>query len=146
MARLVANAAMIPAGIERVPGTCERNPPGGARLLIKGMTVAAVLDKLVSLDSRYRWKDIHGVIVVRPVEAWDDPAHYLHETVESFDHADANIGKAWYATAERRSAVCPPQNQIGGACPAPSRAASASGESACLFVSEISALSACVLL
>jgi len=45
MAVWVANAALIPAGIESVPGPCASYAPGGERLLIKGMTVAAVLDK-----------------------------------------------------------------------------------------------------
>src|SRR5688500_3623885 len=58
------------------------------------MTVAALLDKLVSLDRRYAWQEMDGVIVVRPAAAWVDEAHFLHRVSKSFVHESLNLGAA----------------------------------------------------
>jgi hypothetical protein len=46
-----------------------------------GRTVAALLDELVVRDGRYGWRDVGGVAVVRPVDAWNDESHLLHRRI-----------------------------------------------------------------
>ena len=29
----------------------------------------------------HRWMESNGVVVMRPVEAWSDPRHFLHRTI-----------------------------------------------------------------
>jgi hypothetical protein len=50
----------------------------------------------VRLDARYRWVETNGVLIVRPVDAWNDANHFLHRTV-SVAIADQNVGGALYA-------------------------------------------------
>jgi hypothetical protein len=93
IARVLSSALATPFGIEHVPGKCEgRNGPVVFRAA--GMTVAQVLDRAIEVDPRYAWAEDNGVLVVRPVEAWNSPDHFLHRGVESFDYDDLNIGFA----------------------------------------------------
>jgi hypothetical protein len=94
-ARAIATATQTPFGIERVSGRCEHPfDVSGERVFVKDRTIGDVLHQLTTIDPRYGWAEVHGVIVVRPVAAWNDPAHYLHARVDSFVHEDVNLGLA----------------------------------------------------
>jgi hypothetical protein len=93
IARVLSAALTIPFGIEHVPGKCEAGS-GAVAFRAAGMTVAQVLDRAIEIDPRYGWAEDNGVIVVRPVEAWNSADHFLHRGVESFDYDDLNIGFA----------------------------------------------------
>jgi hypothetical protein len=88
------------AGVEYLPGACSRlYQPGRSpnRLNLRGLSLADALEKLVALDPRYRWRDSDGVIVMRPAEAWADPANLLNFKTSSFTLEDATLGSALHA-------------------------------------------------
>jgi hypothetical protein len=92
----------VPAGIEYLPESCPPTPPRGAptpSVSLAGMTVAAALDKLTALDSRYRWVESNGVAVVRPAAAWADPKNVLNFESASFTLQDTNLDDAVEAIA-----------------------------------------------
>jgi hypothetical protein len=97
IARRIAESAAIPAGIESVPDCRNLDPLPPPReqaeqITFLGMTVAAALDRLMTLDPRYRWTESDGVIVVRPLEAWTDSRHFLNTTMSDVGFSDQAIG------------------------------------------------------
>jgi hypothetical protein len=44
---------------------------------VRGVTLRQALDAVVAKDRRYSWREVDGVVVVRPVAAWRDPEHPL---------------------------------------------------------------------
>jgi len=95
MAVQLARSAGIPAGIESV-SDCAHGDPAPPRNLpptitFLGKTVAEALDELIALDPRYRWTESDGVILVRPLDAWNDAHHFLHETIVDFGFENQNI-------------------------------------------------------
>jgi hypothetical protein len=90
----VFKATLSPGGVEYLPGRCGRHVPSrGERVSLRGLTAREALDRLVQLDARYRWVERDGVLIVRPVIAWDHPGHFLHRTV-SLAFTDQNVGGA----------------------------------------------------
>jgi hypothetical protein len=89
-------------GVEYLPGRCSTvstpGPPaaGGGRVNLKGLTPREALDHLVESDPRFRWTMVDGVVVIRPVDAWRDPDHFLNRTV-SLAFTNQNVGGALYA-------------------------------------------------
>ena len=91
----VAARLGIPFGFEEAGALSERVSmpfrtvgPHGSRpgkivsvrptpLDLRGVTLRAALDAVVVKDRRYSWREVNGVVVVRPVAAWRDPAHPL---------------------------------------------------------------------
>jgi hypothetical protein len=57
------------------------------------VTVREVLDRLVVLSPSYRWSEMNGVAVVRPVASWTDPADVLNLQVEPFHIDGATVSK-----------------------------------------------------
>jgi hypothetical protein len=94
----IARHFEVLAGIEYLPGDCspawadQPRPTDTVSLL--GMSVAEALDTLVKLDPRYRWTETDGVVVVRPVEAWANPANLLNQVTSSLVVDDTNLGGA----------------------------------------------------
>jgi hypothetical protein len=77
-------AADCPPGAENATGVRDWIP-------LSGVTVGAALDRLVQLDPRYRWVETDGVIVIRPVESWEDRTHPLNRIVPSFELENADL-------------------------------------------------------
>jgi len=82
------------AAAARVPMGFEAAPPGGRggwKIEASGRPLRAVLDAIVSADSRYEWRDDDGVIVLRPSAAWSDRDNALYRSVGSirFDEVGA---------------------------------------------------------
>jgi hypothetical protein len=78
----IATAANVPFGIE----FSEAPPPvrlagASVEVVATGRTVREVLDVLVVRDSRYEWREIDGVVVVRPVASWSDAGNPLFARV-----------------------------------------------------------------
>ena len=103
---LIARSARVPIGFEEVAGTpmpFEGNLstiPPSARTVLIGLTVSDALDALVAADPRYSWREQDGVLLIRPAEAWDDPAHFLHTQLSAFhlrDNTVSDVAKAIYA-------------------------------------------------
>jgi hypothetical protein len=93
LAARIASELDIPSGIEQLPGPCTfPEAPLADEIALIGMGFQDVLDLLVKADSRYYWAYSDGVIVVRPLEAWNKRDHFLHETVQSVELKEQNIG------------------------------------------------------
>jgi hypothetical protein len=58
--------------------------------MLRGLTVRQILDRVVALTPTYRWSEMHGVAVVRPVAAWDDPLDVLSFASTPFTATDAS--------------------------------------------------------
>lgn len=91
----IAQVLKVPAGAEGVPEQCPDSlhppPPASGTQSLRGMTGRDALNALVQLDSRYSWVESDGVIVVRPVEAWNKRDHFLHRSASSFAFTNQNI-------------------------------------------------------
>jgi hypothetical protein len=80
---MIARSARVPIGLEEVaaePQAYDGNlarVPEESRTPLIGLTVHQALDRLVAADPRYRWQERDGVILIRPIDAWNDPRHYL---------------------------------------------------------------------
>ena len=101
----IAREALVPAGVEYLPGTCDyRRPPNedpGSWVPLVGMTVGEALERLVAFDPRYRWIESEGVILVRPIDAWGDEEHPLHEAIGEFEVAEEPLGVALHRLRAR---------------------------------------------
>jgi hypothetical protein len=95
MAALIARRLNVPSGIEQLPGPCTSpEQPIAEEIPLITMDFQDVLDLLVKADSRYYWVYADGVVVVRPLDAWKKPDHFLHDTLPSVELKEQNIGAA----------------------------------------------------
>jgi hypothetical protein len=94
IAMRISDIAGIPAGIEFVPGCSQTDPPrpnNAEEMSLLGFTAEEALDRLIASDPRYRWVETDGVILVRPLEAWEDAHHFMNVTVSGFGFTDQNV-------------------------------------------------------
>ena len=65
----LAIAAKVPVGF-------EATVPVAGKFSIKtaGRRLREILDEMVAADSRYEWREMEGVIVIRPARAWSAPS------------------------------------------------------------------------
>jgi hypothetical protein len=95
MAALVAQELDIPSGIEQLPGPCtSTDRPMTEEIPLMGVPFQDVLDLLIKADPRYYWVYSDGVVVVRPLDAWKKRDHFLHDTLQSLELKEQNIGAA----------------------------------------------------
>jgi hypothetical protein len=96
--RVIGRLTKVPTGVEFLPGDCQRERTRQGRAAesvdLLGMTVEEALNTLVELDGRYRWVESHGLIVMRPLDAWGDSRHFLHRTMPSLVLVDQHLGGA----------------------------------------------------
>jgi hypothetical protein len=87
----IAAGSNLLVGFEAVADPHETgNPPPHFRAWsITGLLVSQALDMLTAADERYGWREVDGVINVRPKMAFDDPNHFLHHRVKEFKVRDA---------------------------------------------------------
>ena len=57
-------------------------------------SVGDILDQLLASDRHYRWQDMDGVVVVRPIAAWRENDHFLHRRVAEFTVVDGHLANA----------------------------------------------------
>jgi hypothetical protein len=140
----------IPFGFEQAGALSERvsmpySTRGGASrprplvsvrptpLDVRGVPLRQALDAVVAKDRRYSWREVDGVVVVRPVAAWRDREHPLLRTVSPgtslFDHLNSlarTEGAQWSLRSEvstifldrgRAVTVAQPVLSLGGAAP-----------------------------
>lgn len=92
----LADAVGVPMGLELLP------PPEATRSLhpgfqgysVAGLPLRHVLAMLSALDPRYEWRDVGGVIVFRPVNAWHDPENPLFQLIGDVKLSDATMSEA----------------------------------------------------
>ena len=96
LASVVLDTVAMPGGVEYLPGRCVsavHSTSPADRTNLRGLTAFDALSRLVEMDPRYSWKNIDGIPVVRPLEAWSDPSGFLQRTV-SVGFTDQNVGGA----------------------------------------------------
>ena len=106
----LAESVGVPIGFEGLPAT-EGSSWLHEGISISGMTLRQALDVLVSLDPRYEWRDMDGVIVLRPVKAWLSSENPLFRLMPSIALTDV---PAVAAIAELAAALKAPHNSISG--------------------------------
>jgi hypothetical protein len=94
----LARRAHVLVGFENTPDCWPSGggalAPGEGALDLTGMTARQALDHLVGLDTTYRWQEIDGVAVIRPMAAWDDPTNMLNRPSAAFDVVNAHVHEA----------------------------------------------------
>jgi hypothetical protein len=79
----LGRAANVLMGFERTP-ECSQDPnwfpdPSGQTLdNLSGLTVRQALDHLIMLAPEFEWRDMNGIGVVRPFNAWNDANNPLN--------------------------------------------------------------------
>src|SRR5262249_1848446 len=98
----VSRALEIPAGVEFFPEICRTHPqdPLADEVDLYGMTTREAFDKLVSIDSRYRWLESEGVVIFRPLAAWTDGNHFLNRSIADFTVTNVGITRALAAVQD----------------------------------------------
>jgi hypothetical protein len=84
IANHVADHVGAPLGFEEaqppVAGATERRV-----LPFDGFTARQAFDQLTLLDPRYRWQEMDGVAVFRPLGSWNDPEDLLNRRIDPVD-------------------------------------------------------------
>lgn len=87
----VSRFAHVPVGFEHV-GTCAPmgwgKTPEADALALNGLTPRQIFDRLVEARPDYAWREIDGVVVMRPVGAWTDAGNVLARLVAPFAVTD----------------------------------------------------------
>ena len=87
----LARQAQVRIGFEQTPD-CWSAPwsgwPGGNSLSLEGLTPRQAFDRLLSHRPDYRWAEIDGVVVIRPVPAWAPEGSVLNGPVAAFAVVD----------------------------------------------------------
>ena len=86
----LADAVDVPFVFERGP---LLRPIPGEGVSLNGLTLRAALDTLTAIDSRYSWRDVDGVIVIRPHLSWGDGSHPLFRLAPALDASDASLSQ-----------------------------------------------------
>ncbi len=95
LAAHIARQLDVPSGVEQLPGPCAYpDQPTKEEIPLIGMQLQDVLDLLIKADPRYYWVFSDGVVVVRPLDAWNKKDHFLHDTLPSLELKEQNIGAA----------------------------------------------------
>ena len=73
------------SGVVSVPMGAETLPPSRpgsslASVVLTGLTLREALDGIVRRDPRYEWRNVDGVIVFRPADAWNQSAGHTRGT------------------------------------------------------------------
>ena len=90
----LAAATGVPMGVELMPPTEPRVLTTGDGTNVTGMALRDALSALIALDPRYEWREIDGVVVVRPVSVWVDTAHPLLRDVGAARFSNATLQDA----------------------------------------------------
>jgi hypothetical protein len=88
----LAQQTKILVGLEETPECILSPSPSPSHVEdASNVTVRQVLDRVVMVVPGYRWQEIDGVAVVRPTEAWEDPADPLNLPVEAIRVQDVHV-------------------------------------------------------
>lgn len=73
---------------------------GDGAVTFEGMSPIEALDGLLQLSPQFRWREIGGVVVIRPKLAWDDPNNVLNRAVGQFSVSKVHPHFAVHAALE----------------------------------------------
>jgi hypothetical protein len=77
----LAAAVGVPMGVETSTRKLTTVPSGFEGITVTGMPLGLALEAIASLDPRFNWREMDGVIVFRTGEAWGDPHDLLSRVV-----------------------------------------------------------------
>lgn len=110
----VLRSVGAPFGFEKVGAlneyTLAINRLRPKEVKVSGLTLRAALDAVVAADPRYAWRYVDGVVVMRPIAAWNDPGHPLARLVPPVHLDHATGGQAVDALKEATGHPGPPEN------------------------------------
>jgi hypothetical protein len=91
----LADAVGVPMGVEMLPRKLRlAGLPGFDGFPATGLPLRYVLQTLSALDLGYEWREMNGVIVFRPVDAWADADDPLYRLVNNVRLADVSTAEA----------------------------------------------------
>lgn len=98
---LLARVAHVPVGLEKTTDCAldgRTRTPGPESETVSGVSAREAVDHLVASMPRYSWKEVSGVVVIRPTSAWTDPHDLLNQHVQPFDASDVSPDDVLHAT------------------------------------------------
>jgi hypothetical protein len=96
----VARLAGVPFGFEA--DEAAPRPTTGAAVEahdVSARTLRDALDGFVRMDSRYEWRDVRGVVVMRTHAAWSDSRNALNQPVRDVEWRDVDAIAAFNRVA-----------------------------------------------
>jgi hypothetical protein len=107
----LADATRVPMGLEFLgPG----KPPPSMGISATGRRLRDVLDAMVAVDPRYEWREMDGVVVIRPAAAWNDAANLLFRMVAPIRMIDVPAQQAIQRLAREVGYQHPLGDAFGG--------------------------------
>jgi len=95
----VARQTNTPLGFENAPG-CWLGPrsvrPNGDGRVLQARTAREAFDEVAAFTEVFSWREINGVVVVRPILAWNDPDSFLSLRVGAFQLLNVSLDDALY--------------------------------------------------
>jgi hypothetical protein len=95
----VARQARTPLGFESAPG-CWFGPrsvvPVGTGQVLQARTAREAFDEVAAFTEAFSWREINGVVVVRPVSAWSDADSFLSLRADAFQLLNVSVDEALY--------------------------------------------------
>ena len=105
----IAQCAGVPLVFEASPVDYRDPAIVAQRFDLDGLTVREALDALVAQNSRYRWEEHDGIIVIRSIESLADPVDALNQRVAALRGSRLRLQDVLAsATAGIREASVPP--------------------------------------
>ena len=100
-----------------MPTGAELVTPLPRKLAIRtaGRRLREILDEIVTADPRYEWRDVDGVVVIRPSQSWSSSGSALHVPVRSLSLQNIDASDAITALAlmvEHRTAGSLPDTRL----------------------------------
>lgn len=86
----IAREAGIPFGFEWTREPLPDSVAEPSSNTLSQMTVEQALDAVVQADPRYAWRELDGVLVIRPRAAWTDPHHPFNRPIGTLDVRGTN--------------------------------------------------------
>jgi hypothetical protein len=95
----VARQARTPLGFENAPG-CWFGPRSVVKddsgYVLRARTAREAFDEVAAFTETFSWREIDGVVVVRPISAWDEADSFLSLRVDPFQLLNVSLDAALY--------------------------------------------------
>jgi hypothetical protein len=99
----IARTANIPLGFENVQGCGfgrRTIVPNDQRSILAASTPREAFDEVAALNRNFRWREIDGMIIVRPADAWENSANLLNLPARPFQVMNVDADDALYRVLE----------------------------------------------
>jgi hypothetical protein len=90
----LARHANVLVGFENTPDcrpSGRARSPGAANEILTGISARQAFDHLMTSMPQYSWKEMNGVVVVRPKAAWENPRNPLNLPTSRFEATDQRV-------------------------------------------------------